>query len=444
MKFVRTYFEIMDLLESIINTEDADEKDVVLATMAKSMIASRLISQNKPFELRKYAENIVIQTDGKSYVFDEETMRAMDQLLSVDQEEKQEEKQEKKPIDTTQSQEHGTQETTEEKEDKPKENFDETKQDEEVNIPQQVVSEHPLSQDETNEAESEVNNETFNPEETGYEPDMPTFMSEDNDSFSSDSSVNTPLLSDGLNFPDEPANYDDPSSSNTNETKDTPVQNEEVLKNILLHPERMNITIKQKDIMYAYVKGNFTDENGEVLSRVDMFVTPLATSIRKPEFIVRYVIDRNADKQLMADALGESPEAVISDGKGNSLKVTCSISEGILQPMVEGINGSEFVIAAIKDEGLHGKGHLEAFDPATGISVRMFPSGKKNEANGHAKFAYCVFKHDQLVDIGYSTGEPILVNNNGEMLKFACKWDETDNPSENVAEVEMFDYGRKQ
>lgn len=439
MKFVRTYFEIMDLLESIINTEDADEKDVVLATMAKSMIASRLISQNKPFELRKYAENIVIQTDGKSYVFDEETMRAMDQLLSVDQEEKQEEK----LVDTTQSQEHGTQEATEEKEDRQEEASDESKQDEEVNIPQQVVSEHPLSQDETNEAENEVNNETFNPGETEYEPDMPTFMSEDNDPFSSDSSVNTPLLSDGLNF-DEPTNYNDPSSSNTNETKDTPVQNEEVLKNILLHPERMDIKIKQKDIMYAYVKGNFTDENGEPLSRVDMFITPLATKRRNPEFIVRYVIDRNADKQLMADALGESPEAIISDGKGNSLKVTCSISEGVLQPMVEGIDGSEFVIAAIKDEGLHGKGHLEAFDPATGISVRMFPSGKKNEANGHAKFAYCVFKHDQLVDIGYSTGEPISVNNNGEMLKFACKWDETDNPSENVAEVEMFDYGRKQ
>lgn len=440
MKFVRTYFEIMDLLESIINTEDADEKDVVLATMAKSMIASRLISQNKPFELRKYAENIVIQTDGKSYVFDEETMRAMDQLLSVDQEEKQEEK----PVDTTQSQEHGMQETTEEKEDKQEEASDEAKQDEEVNIPQQAVSEHPLSQDETNEAENEENNEAFNPGETEYEPDMPTFMPEDNDPFSSDSSVNTPLLSDGLNFPDEP-DYDNPSSSNVNETKDTPVKNEEVLKNVLLHPERMEITIKQKDIMYAYVKGNFTDENGEPLSRVDMFVTPLATKRPKPEFIVRYVIDRNADKQLMAEALGESPEAVISDGKGNSLKVTCSISEeGVLQPMVEGINGSEFVIATIKDEGLHGKGHLEAFDPATGISVRMFPSGKKNEANGHAKFAYCVFKHDQLVDIGYSTGEPISVNNNGEMLKFACKWDETDNPSENVAEVEMFDYGRKQ
>lgn len=438
MKFVRTYFEIMDLLESIINTEDADEKDVVLATMAKSMIASRLISQNKPFELRKYAENIVIQTDGKSYVFDEETMRAMDQLLSVDQEEKQEEK----SVNTTQNQEHSTQETTEEKEDKPKENFDETKQDEKVNIPRQAVSEHPLSQDETNEAESEVNNETFNPEETGYEPDMPTFMSEDNDPFSSDSSANA-LMSDGLNY-DEPS-YNDPASSSGNEAEDTPVQNEEVLKNVLLHPERMDIKIKQKDIMYAYVKGNFTDENGEPLSRVDMFITPLATSINKPEFIVRYVIDRNADKQLMADGLGESPEAIISDGKGNSLKVTCSISEeGILQPMVEGIDGSEFVIAAIKDEGLHGKGHLEAFDPATGISVRMFPSGKKNEANGHAKFAYCVFKHDQLVDIGYSTGEPILVNNNGEMLKFACKWNETDNPSENVAEVEMFDYGRKQ
>ena len=439
MKFVRTYFEIMDLLESIINTEDADEKDVVLATMAKSMIASRLISQNKPFELRKYAENIVIQTDGKSYVFDEETMRAMDQLLSVDQEEKQEEK----PVDTTQSHEHSTQETTEEKEDKQKEASDESKQDEEVNIPQQAVSEHPLSQDETNEAGDEVNNETFNPGEAEYEPDMPTFMSEDNDPFSSDSSVNTPLLSDGLNFPDEP-DYDVPTSSNGNETKDTPVQNEEVLKNVLLHPERMDIKIKQKDIMYAYVKGNFTDENGEPLSRVDMFITPLATHISKPEFIVRYVIDRNADKQLMTDALGESPEAIIDDGKGNSLKVTCSISEGVLQPMVEGINGSEFVIAAIKDEGLSGKGHLEAFDPATGISVRMFPSGKKNEVNGHAKFAYCVFKHDQLVDIGYSTGEPISVNNNGEMLKFACKWDETDNPSENVAEVEMFDYGRKQ
>ena len=441
MKFVRTYFEIMDLLESIINTEDADEKDVVLATMAKSMIASRLISQNKPFELRKYAENIVIQTDGKSYVFDEETMRAMDQLLSTDQEEKQEEK----PVDTTQSQEHGTQEATEEKEDRQEEASDKSKQDEEVNIPQQVVSEHPLSQDDTNEAENEANNEAFNPGETEYEPDMPTFMPEDNDPFSSDGSVNTPLLSDGLNFnePDEP-DYDVPTSSNANEAKDTPIQNEEVLKNVLLHPERMEITIKQKDIMYAYVKGNFTDENGEPLSRVDMFITPLATSISNPEFIVRYVIDRNADKQLMADALGESPEAIISDGKGNSLKVTCSISEGVLQPMVEGINGSEFVIAAIKDEGLHGKGHLEAFDPATGISVRMFPSGKKNEANGHAKFAYCVFKHDQLVDIGYSTGEPILVNNNGEMLKFACKWDETDNPSENVAEVEMFDYDRKQ
>ena len=433
MKFVRTYFEIMDLLESSINTEDADEKDVVLATMAKSMIASRLISQNKPFELRKYAENIVIQTDGKSYVFDEETMRAMDQLLSVDQEEKQEEK----PANTTQSQEHSTQETTEEKEDRQEEVSDESKQDEEANIPRQAVSEHPLTQDETNEAENEVNNETFNPEETGYEPDMPTFMPEDNDPFSSDSSVNTPLLSDGLNFPDEPANYDDPSSSNTNETKDTPVQNEEVLKNILLHPERMNITIKQKDIMYAYIKGNFTDENGEPLSRVDMFITPLATSISNPEFIVRYVIDRNADKQLMADALGESPEAIISDGKGNSLKVTCSISEGVLQPMVEGIDGSEFVIAAIKDEGLHGKGHLETYDDATGISVRMFPSGKKNEANGYAKFAYCVFENNQLVDIGYSTSEPISVNNNGEMVKLACKWDEKDNPSESIARVEV-------
>ena len=438
MKFVRTYFEIMDLLESIINTEDADEKDVVLATMAKSMIASRLISQNKPFELRKYAENIVIQTDGKSYVFDEETMRAMDQLLSVDQEERLEEK----PVDTTQSQEHSTQETTEEKEDRQEEASDESKQDEEANIPRQAVSEHPLTQDETNETENEVNNETFSHEEMGYEPDMPRFTSEDNDPFSSDSSANE-LMSDGLNY-DEPS-YNDPASSNGNEAEDTSVQNEEVLKNVLLHPERMNITIKQKDIMYAYVKGNFTDENGEPLSRVDMFVTPLATKRRKPEFIVRYVIDRNADKQLMADALGESPEAIISDGKGNSLKVTCSISEeGVLQPMVEGIDGSEFVIAAIKDEGLHGKGHLETYDDATGISVRMFPSGKKNEANGHAKFAYCVFKHDQLVDIGYSTGEPILVNNNGEMLKFACKWDETDNPSENVAEVEMFDYGRKQ
>ena len=441
MKFVRTYFEIMDLLESIINTEDADEKDIVLATMAKSMIASRLISQNKPFELRKYAEDIRIETDGKSYVFNEELLRAMDQLLSVDQEEKQEEK----PVDTTQNQEHGTQETTEEKEDKQEEASDESKQDEEVNTPQQAVSEHPLTQDETNEAGDEVNNETFNPGEAEYEPDMPTFMPEDNDPFSSDSSVNTPLLSDGLNFgePDEPY-YDDPTSSNGNKTEDTSVKNEEASKNILLHPERMEIKIKQKDIMYAYVKGNFTDENGEPLSRVDMFITPLATHISNPEFIVRYVIDRNADKQLMTDALGESPEAIIDDGKGNSLKVTCSISEGVLQPMVEGIDGSEFAIAAIKDEGLHGKGHLETYDDATGISVRMFPSGKKNEANGHAKFAYCVFKHDQLVDIGYSTGEPILVNNNGEMLKFTCKWDETDNPSENVAEVEMFDYGRKQ
>lgn len=437
MKFVRTYFEIMDLLESIINTEDADEKDVILATMAKSMIASRLISQNKPFELRKYAENIVIQTDGKSYVFDEETMRAMDQLLSVDQEEKQEEN----PANTTQSQEHDMQETTEEKEDKQEEASDESKQDEEVNIPQQAVSEHPLIQDETNEVKNEVNSETFSHEEIEYEPDMPTFTSEDNDPFSSDSSANE-LMSDGLNY-DEPS-YNDPASSSGNEAEDTPAQNEEVLKNVLLHPERMDIKIKQKDIMYAYVKGNFTNENGEPLSRVDMFITPLATSISNPEFIVRYVIDRNADKQLMTEALGESPEAIINDGKGNSLKVTCSISEGVLQPMVEGINGSEFVIAAIKDEGLHGKGHLETYDDATGISVRMFPSGKKNEANGHAKFAYCVFKHDQLVDIGYSTGEPILVNNNGEMLKFACKWDETDNPSENVAEVEMFDYGRKQ
>ena len=435
MKFVRTYFEIMDLLEGIINTEDADEKDVVLATMAKSMIASRLISQNKPFELRKYAENIVIQTDGKSYVFDEETMRAMDQLLSVDQEEKQKEK----PAGTTQSQEHSTQEATEEKGDRQEEAFDESKQDEEVNIPQQAVSEHPLSQDETNEAENEENNETFNPEETGYEPDMPTFMSEDNDPFSSDSSVNTPLLSDGLNFgePDE-LDYDVPTSSNGNETKDTPVQNEEVPKNVLLHPERMDITIKQKDIMYAYIKGNFTDENGEPLSRVDMFVTPLATSIRNPEFIVRYVIDRNADKQLMADALGESPEAIISDGKGNSLKVTCSISEeGVLQPMVEGINGSEFVIAAIRDEGLSGKGHLETFDDVSQISVRMFPSGKKNEANGYAKFAYCVFKHNQLVDMGYSTSEPISVDNNGQMVKLACRWDEKDNPSESIARVEV-------
>ena len=439
MKFVRTYFEIMDLLESIINTEDADEKDVVLATMAKSMIASRLISQNKPFELRKYAENIVIQTDGKSYVFDEETMRAMDQLLSTDQEEKQEEKQEKKPVDTTQSREHGTQETTEEKGDRQEEASDESKQSEEAEVQQRAVSEHPLSQDETNEAGDEVNNETFNPGETEYEPDMPTFISEDNDPFSSDSSVNTPLLSDGLNFgePDEP-DYDVPTSSNGNETKDTPVQNEEVLKNVLLHPERMEIRIKQKDIMYAYVKGNFTDENGEPLSRVDMFITPLATSINKPEFIVRYVIDRNADKQLMADALGESPEAIISDGKGNSLKVTCSISEeGVLQPMVEGINGSEFVIAAIKDEGLHGKGHLETFDDVTQISVRMFPSGKKNETNGYAKFAYCVFKHNQLVDMGYSTSEPISVDNNGQTVKIACKWDEKDNPSESIANVEV-------
>lgn len=430
MKFVRTYFEIMDLLESIINTEDADEKDVVLATMAKSMIASRLISQNKPFELRKYAENIVIQTDGKSYVFDEETMRAMDQLLSVDQEEKQEEK----PVDTTQNQEHGTQETTEEKEDRQEEASDESKQDEEANIPRQAVSEHPLTQDETNEAENEVSNETFNPGETEYEPDMPTFMPEDNDPFS----VNTPLLSDGLNFgePDEP-DYDVPTSSNRNETKDTPVQNEEVPKNVLLHPERMEIKIKQKDIMYAYVKGNFTDENGEPLSRVDMFITPLATSINKPEFIVRYVIDRNADKQLMADALGESPEAIISDGKGNSLKVTCSISEGVLQPMVEGIDGSEFVIAAIKDEGLSGRGHLETFDDVSQISVRMFPSGKKNEANGYAKFAYCVFKHNQLVDMGYSTSEPISVDNNGQMVKIACRWDEKDNPSESIARVEV-------
>ena len=283
MKFVRTYFEIMDLLEGIINTEDADEKDVVLATMAKSMIASRLISQNKPFELRKYAENIVIQTDGKSYVFDEETMRAMDQLLSVDQEEKQEEK----PVDTTQSQKHDMQETTEEKEDKQEEASNESKQDEEVNIPQQAVSEHPLSQDETNETENEVNNETFSHEEMGYEPDMPTFTSEDNDPFSSDSSVNE-LMSDGLNY-DEPS-YNDPASSNGNEAEDTSVKNKEVSNNVLLHPERMDIKIKQKDIMYAYVKGNFTDENGEPLSRVDMFITPLATSIRTPEFIVRYVI----------------------------------------------------------------------------------------------------------------------------------------------------------
>lgn len=432
MKFVRTYFEIMDLLESIINTEDADEKDVVLATMAKSMIASRLISQNKPFELRKYAENIVIQTDGKSYVFDEETMRAMDQLLSTDQEEKQEEK----PVDTTQSQEHGTQETTEEKENRQEESSDKSKQDEEVNIPRQAVSEHPLTQDETNKTENEVNNETFSHEEMGYEPDMPTFTSEDNDPFSSDSSANE-LMSDGLNY-DEPS-YNDPASSNGNEAEDTSVKNEEVSKNVLLHPERMEITIKQKDIMYAYVKGNFTDENGEPLSRVDMFVTPLATKRRKPEFIVRYVIDRNADKQLMADALGESPEAIISDGKGNSLKVTCSISEeGVLQPMVEGVDGSEFVIAAIKDEGLHGKGHLETFDDVTQISVHMFPSGKKNETNGYAKFAYCVFKHNQLVDMGYSTSEPISVDNNGQTVKIACKWDEKDNPSESIATVEVF------
>lgn len=451
MRFTRTYFEILDLLDKIINSENAEEEDLQTALMLSGLIANRLISQKDAFGLKKVEDNIVIESDDKEYVLNEELLYALSAVTAFNSKEKQvsenpQTEPDKEPNEETHEETDFLERSTtfsseEEKEEEQK--IEQTVM--EPKVEQTVISN--TNSENQGAAKHETDPETSATEEQEqdsvpqeYEEDYnPGYGTDYSDPFTSDGGY-APLFSDELNTAggvEEPS-YEDTSNDQPTMEQNQPADTKDALNNkTFLYPEKMPDNMKKKDLMYAYITGNTTDKDGVLKKRLDIFITPIATDRTKPEFIVRYIINKNAENQLIAYATGNHPEAIVSDGDSGELKVTCTISEDkILQPKIEALGNTDFVITKLRDEGLHGKGHIEIKDDKSGVTVKMFPSGKKNEENGYAKFTYCVFNKDKIEDVGYSIGLPIEVyDSEGRKVKLCCKWEEKDDERENVAKI---------
>lgn len=438
MRFTRTYFEILDLLDKIINSENAEEEDLQTALMLSGLIANRLISQKDAFGLKKVEDNIVIESDDKEYVLNEELLYALSAVTALNNKKEQvsENPQTEPDKETHEETDFLERNTTfsseEEKEEEPK-------------VEQTVISN--TNSENQGIAEHETEPETSTEKEQGhdsipqeYEEDYnPGYGADYSDPFTSDGGY-APLFSNELNTSGgvEEPNYEDTSDDQPTMEQNQPEDTKDALNNkTFLYPEDMPDNMKKKDLMYAYITGNTTDKDGVLKKRLDIFVMPIAIDRTKPEFIVRYIINKNAENQLITYATGNNPEAIINDGDSGKLRVTCTISEDkTLQPKIEALGDTDFVISKLRDEGLHGKGHIEIKDDKSGVTVKMFPSGKKNEENGYAKFTYCVFNEDKIEDIGYSAGLPIEVyDSEGRKVKLCCKWDEKDDERENVARI---------
>lgn len=447
MRFTRTYFEILDLLDKIINSENAEEEDLQTALMLSGLIANRLISQKDAFGLKKVEDNIVIESDDKEYVLNEELLYALSAVTAFNNKEKQvsenpQTEPDKEAHEETDFLERNTTfSSEEEKEEEPK--VEQTVM--EPKIEQTVISNTNSENQGTAEHKTEPETSTEEEQERDsipqeYEEDYdPGYNTNYDDPFTSDGGY-APLFSDELNTSGgvEEPNYEDTNNVQPAMEQNQPADTKDTSNNkTFLYPEKMSDNIKKKDLMYAYITGNTTDKDGVLKKRLDIFVMPIATDRIKPEFIVRYIINKDSENQLIAYATGNNPEAIINDGDSGELKVTCTISEDkVLQPKIEALNNTDFVITKLRDEGLHGKGHIEIKDDKSGVTVKMFPSGKKNEENGYAKFTYCVFNKDKIEDIGYSTGLPIEVyDSEGRKLKVCCKWEEKDDERENVARI---------
>ena len=438
MRFTRTYFEILDLLDKIISSENAEEEDLQTALMLSGLIANRLISQKDAFGLKKVEDNIVIESDDKEYVLNEELLYALSAVTAFNNKEKQVSENpqiepDKEPHEETDFLEKNTTFSSEE------EKEEEPKVDQAVisntNSEPQGTAKH-KTEPKTSVAEEQEHDSI--PQE--YEEDYnPGYGADYSDPFTSDGGY-APLFSNELNTSGgaEEPNYEDISDDQPTMEQNQPEDTKDALNNkTFLYPEDMPDSIKKKELMYAYITGNTTDKDGVLKNRLDIFVMPIATDRKNPEFIVRYLINKDVKTQLIVYATGDNPEAIINDGDSDELKVTCSISEDkILQPKIEALGNTDFVITKLRDEGLHGKGHIEIKDDKSGVTVKMFPSGKKNEENGYAKFTYCVFNKDKIEDIGYSAGLPIEVyDSEGRKVKLCCKWEEKDDERENVARI---------
>lgn len=438
MRFTRTYFEILDLLDKIINSENAEEEDLQTALMLSGLIANRLISQKDAFGLKRVEDNIVIESDDKEYVLNEELLYALSAVTAFNNKEKQVSENpqiepDKEAHEETDFLERNTTFSSEE------EKEEEPKVDQAVisntNSEPQGTAEH-KTEPKTSVAEEQEHDSI--PQE--YEEDYnPGYGADYSDLFTSDGGY-APLFSNALNTSGgvEEPNYEDTSDDQPTMEQNQPEDTKDALNNkTFLYPEDMPDNMKKKDLMYAYITGNTTDKDGVLKNRLDIFVMPIATDRKNPEFIVRYLINKDVKTQLIVYATGDNPEAIINDGDSDELKVTCSISEDkILQPKIEALGNTDFVITKLRDEGLHGKGHIEIKDDKSGVTVKMFPSGKKNEENGYAKFTYCVFNKDKIEDIGYSAGLPIEVyDSEGRKVKLCCKWEEKDDERENVARI---------
>lgn len=438
MRFTRTYFEILDLLDKIINSENAEEEDLQTALMLSGLIANRLISQKDAFGLKKVEDNIVIESDDKEYVLNEELLYALSAVTAFNNKEKQVSENpqiepDKEAHEETDFLERNTTFSSEE------EKEEEPKVDQAVisntNSEPQGTAEH-KTEPKTSVAEEQEHDSI--PQE--YEEDYnPRYGADYSDPFTSDGGY-APLFSNELNTSGgvEEPNYEDTSDDQPTMEQNQPEDTKDALNNkTFLYPEDMPDSIKKKELMYVYITGNTTDKDGVLKNRLDIFVMPIATDRKNPEFIVRYLINKDVKTQLIVYATGDNPEAIINDGDSDELKVTCSISEDkILQPKIEALGNTDFVITKLRDEGLHGKGHIEIKDDKSGVTVKMFPSGKKNEENGYAKFTYCVFNKDKIEDIGYSAGLPIEVyDSEGRKVKLCCKWEEKDDERENVARI---------
>lgn len=442
MRFTRTYFEILDLLDKIINSENAEEEDLQTALMLSGLIANRLISQKDAFGLKKVEDNIVIESDDKEYVLNEELLYALSAVTAFNNKEKQvsenpQTEPDKEPNEEAREEDGFLERNTtfsseEEKEEEPK-------------IDQAVISNTNSEPQGTAEHKTEPKTRVAEEQEHDsipqeYEEDYnPGYGADYSDPFTSDGGY-APLFSNELNTSGgvEEPNYEDTSDDQPTMEQNQPEDTKDALNNkTFLYPEDMPDNMKKKDLMYAYITGNTTDKDGVLKKRLDIFVMPIAIDRTKPEFIVRYIINKNAENQLITYATGNNPEAIINDGDSGKLRVTCTISEDkTLQPKIEALGDTDFVISKLRDEGLHGKGHIGIKDDKSGVTVKMFPSGKKNEENGYAKFTYCVFNKDKIEDIGYSAGLPIEVyDSEGRKVKLCCKWDEKDDERENVARI---------
>lgn len=442
MRFTRTYFEILDLLDKIINSENAEEEDLQTALMLSGLIANRLISQKDAFGLKKVEDNIIIESDDKEYVLNEELLYALSAVTAFNNKEKQvsenpQTEPDKEPNEEAREEDGFLERKTtfsseEEKEEEPKVDQAVISN---TNSETQGTAEH-KTEPETSATEEQEHDSIPQEYEEDYNPGYGTDYS---DPFTSDGSFN-PLMSDELNMSGgvEEPNYDGTNNNQPTMEQNQPADTKDAPNNkTFLYPEDMPDNMKKKDLMYAYITGNTTDEDGVLKNRLDIFITPIATDRKNPEFIVRYIINKDAENQLIAYATGNHPEAIVSDGDSGELKVTCTISEDkILQPKIEALGNTDFVITKLRDEGLHGKGHIGIKDDKSGVTIKMFPSGKKNEENGYAKFTYCVFNKDKIEDLGYSTGLPIEVyDSEGRKVKLCCKWEEKDDERENVARI---------